>query len=95
MFNVAAEYRFWSRDPAAIHESNVRGACNALEACLEYDVGRVVVYTCIVGTIGLGGPRREEPPGLARCEVLSSSGLLGHEAIASSDATPVVDMVIR
>jgi dihydroflavonol-4-reductase len=58
VFHVAAEYSFWSADPAAIHESNVRGACNVMKACLEHDVERVV-YTSTVGTIGLGGAERD------------------------------------
>jgi dihydroflavonol-4-reductase len=52
VFHVAADYRFWARDPREIYESNVRGTRHVLEACLESAVDRVV-YTSTVGTIGL------------------------------------------
>jgi dihydroflavonol-4-reductase len=52
VFHVAADYRFWARDPAEIYRSNVEGTANLLEACLAEGVERVV-YTSTVGTIGL------------------------------------------
>jgi len=54
VYHVAAEYAFWSRDPSAIHASNVRGTENVMDAALRHGVRRVV-YTSTVGTIGLGG----------------------------------------
>lgn len=52
VFHVAADYRFWARDPRELYASNVQGTVNVLEACLAAGVERVV-YTSTVGTIGL------------------------------------------
>jgi dihydroflavonol-4-reductase len=52
VFHVAADYRFWARDPREIHDTNVRGTIHVLDACLELGVERVV-HTSTVGTIGL------------------------------------------
>lgn len=52
VFHVAADYRFWARDPREIYRSNVDGTVNVMEACLAEGVERVV-YTSTVGTIGL------------------------------------------
>lgn len=63
VYHVAAEYVFWTEDPAAVFDSNVAGTKNVLEACLEHGIKRVV-YTSTVGTIGLGGasPHDETSP---------------------------------
>ena len=52
VFHVAADYRFWARDPRELYESNVRGTTHVLDACAACGVERVV-YTSTVGTIGL------------------------------------------
>jgi dihydroflavonol-4-reductase len=52
VFHVAADYRFWARDPREIYQSNVDGTVHVMDACLEAGVERVV-YTSTVGTIGL------------------------------------------
>jgi dihydroflavonol-4-reductase len=52
VFHVAADYRFWARDPQELYRSNVDGTVNVLEACLAEGVERVV-HTSTVGTIGL------------------------------------------
>jgi dihydroflavonol-4-reductase len=52
VFHVAADYRFWARDPREIWASNVEGTRNVMEAALSERVDRVV-YTSTVGTIGL------------------------------------------
>jgi dihydroflavonol-4-reductase len=52
VFHVAADYRFWARDPRELYDSNVGGTTNVLEACEREGVERVV-YTSTVGTIGL------------------------------------------
>ena len=52
VFHVAADYRFWARDPRELYRSNVDGTRNVMEACLAEGVGRVV-HTSTVGTIGL------------------------------------------
>jgi dihydroflavonol-4-reductase len=55
VFHVAADYRFWARDPAELYHSNVDGTVHVLEACLAEGVERVV-HTSTVGTIGLLPP---------------------------------------
>ncbi|BDG08968.1 hopanoid-associated sugar epimerase [Anaeromyxobacter paludicola] len=52
VFHVAADYRFWARDPGELYRSNVDGTVNVMEACLAEGVERVV-HTSTVGTIGL------------------------------------------
>ncbi|HEX7487716.1 MAG TPA: hopanoid-associated sugar epimerase [Anaeromyxobacteraceae bacterium] len=52
VFHLAADYRFWARDPRELYRSNVQGTIHVMEACLAAEVERVV-YTSTVGTIGL------------------------------------------
>jgi dihydroflavonol-4-reductase len=52
VYHVAADYRFWARDPRELYASNVQGTVNLLDACLAAGVERVV-HTSTVGTIGL------------------------------------------
>jgi dihydroflavonol-4-reductase len=52
VFHVAADYRFWARDPRELYRSNVEGTIHVMDACLAAGVERVV-YTSTVGTIGL------------------------------------------
>jgi len=61
VYHVAAEYSFWTKDPAAVFASNVQGTSNVMDACLAHGVSRVV-YTSTVGTIGLGGDAPPETP---------------------------------
>jgi dihydroflavonol-4-reductase len=61
VYHVAAEYTFWSPDPATVFASNVVGTKNVMEAALAHRVPRVV-YTSTVGTIGLGGEAPRETP---------------------------------
>jgi dihydroflavonol-4-reductase len=62
VFHVAADYRLWSRDPREIHESNVTGTQNLLEAARRAGVEKFV-YTSTVATIAVpreGGLPNEE-----------------------------------
>jgi dihydroflavonol-4-reductase len=52
VFHVAADYRFWARDPRDLYDSNVQGTRHVMDACLAEGVQRVV-HTSTVGTIGL------------------------------------------
>jgi dihydroflavonol-4-reductase len=63
VFHVAADYRLWVRDAAAMYESNVTGTRNLLEAARDAGVERVV-YTSTVGCIGVpnGGTGDETMP---------------------------------
>jgi dihydroflavonol-4-reductase len=57
IYHVAADYRLWTRDPAALYASNVDGARNLLAAAAEAGAHRIV-YTSTVGTIGFPGDGR-------------------------------------
>ena len=52
VLHVGAAYTLWSRDPAAIYESNVGGTENLLEAAREQGVRRVV-HTSSESTIAI------------------------------------------
>ncbi len=63
LFHVAADYRLWVPDPAAMMRTNVEGTKNVMLAALEAGVERVV-HTSSVATLGLvaGKPADEETP---------------------------------
>jgi dihydroflavonol-4-reductase len=64
LFHAAADYRLWTRDPAAMYAANIGGTENVLEAALSAGVGKVV-YTSSVGTLGNRGdgtPGDEDTP---------------------------------
>jgi len=52
LYHVAADYRLWVRDPAAMYRRNVEGTRALMEAALAARVERVV-YTSSVATLGL------------------------------------------
>jgi dihydroflavonol-4-reductase len=59
VFHVAADYRLWARDPREIHESNVTGTQNLLDAARRAGVEKFV-YTSTVATIAV--PREGSLP---------------------------------
>jgi dihydroflavonol-4-reductase len=63
LFHVAADYRLWVPDPAAMFRANVDGTVALMEAALAAGVERVV-YTSSVATLGLvsGGVADEATP---------------------------------
>ena len=64
LYHVAADYRLWVRDPAAMHRANVDGTRALMLAALAAGVERVV-YTSSVATLGLtadGSPADETTP---------------------------------
>lgn len=63
LFHVAADYRLWVPDPAAMFRANVEGTRELMNAALAAGVERVV-YTSSVATLGLipGGAADEETP---------------------------------
>jgi len=64
LFHVAADYRLWTRDPAAMFRANVDGSRDIVLAACEAGVARIV-YTSSVATLGLrpsGEPADEETP---------------------------------
>jgi dihydroflavonol-4-reductase len=73
LFHVAADYRLWVPDPAAMYAVNVDGTRQLLEAAAAQGLNRVV-YTSTVGTLGNPGdgtPGTEDTP-------VSISDMVGH-----------------
>jgi dihydroflavonol-4-reductase len=54
LFHVAADYRIWVPDPAAMHRINIDGTRSLMMAALQAGVERIV-YTSSVATLGLIG----------------------------------------
>src|SRR5271154_688857 len=52
LFHVAADYRLWVPDPAAMFRANVDGTRELMQAALTAGVERIV-YTSSVATLGL------------------------------------------
>jgi dihydroflavonol-4-reductase len=63
LFHVAADYRLWVPDPAAMYRANVDGTRDLMLAALAAGVERVV-YTSSVATLGIvpGGTADETTP---------------------------------
>ncbi|PKU24996.1 hopanoid-associated sugar epimerase [Telmatospirillum siberiense] len=63
LFHVAADYRLWVRDPAAMLRTNVDGTRALMRAAMSAGVERMV-YTSSVATLGHGqnGPADETTP---------------------------------
>jgi dihydroflavonol-4-reductase len=64
LFHVAADYRIWVPDAAAMHRINVDGTRALMLAALDANVGRII-YTSSVATLGLhkdGTPSNEDTP---------------------------------
>jgi dihydroflavonol-4-reductase len=64
VYHVAADYRLWTPDPAALYRANVDGTRAVLEAAGQAGVARIV-YTSSVGALGIprdGSPGTEESP---------------------------------
>src|SRR6266850_4336545 len=64
VYHVAADYRLWTPDPAALYRANVDGTRAMLEAAGQAGVGRIV-YTSSVGALGIpkdGTPGDETTP---------------------------------
>lgn len=64
LYHVAADYRLWTRDPAAMFATNVEATDALLRAAAHAGVARMV-YTSSVATLGLlpgGAPSDETTP---------------------------------
>jgi len=73
LFHVAADYRLWVRDPAAMYRTNVDGSAALMRAAASAGVGRAV-YTSSVATLGIdrtGAPATEDTP-------VSLADMVGH-----------------
>jgi dihydroflavonol-4-reductase len=73
LFHVAADYRLWVPDPAAMYAANVEGTRSLLQAALEIGLERVV-YTSTVGALGNPG---DGTPGTETTPV-SLADMVGH-----------------
>ena len=54
LFHVAADYRFWARDPSVILRVNVEGTCSLMREALSAGVERIV-YTSSVAALKVAG----------------------------------------
>jgi dihydroflavonol-4-reductase len=104
LYHVAADYRLWVRDPAAMFRANVDGTRTLMEAALAAGVGRIV-YTSSVATLGIvpGGIADETTPSgyadmvgpykqskfLAEIEVKRLVAQRGLPAVIVNPSTPV------
>ena len=73
VYHVAADFRLWTRDPAALYRTNVDGTRTVLEAAGEAGVGRIV-YTSSIAVLGTpkdGQPGTEDTP-------VTLSDMVGH-----------------
>jgi len=73
VFNVAADYRLWVRDPPEMYKSNVDGTRAILDAARKAGVKRIV-HTSSVATMGFnskGHPADEDSP-------VSLADMIGH-----------------
>jgi dihydroflavonol-4-reductase len=73
VYHVAADYRMWVRDPAAMYRANVDGTRAVLMAAAAAGVDRIV-YTSSVATLGIradGAPSDEDTPS-------SLADMIGH-----------------
>jgi dihydroflavonol-4-reductase len=63
LYHVAADYRLWMRDPAAMFRANVDGSRAIISAAANAGVERIV-YTSSVAVLGIvpGGSGNEETP---------------------------------
>lgn len=64
LFHVAADYRIWVPDEAAMHHINVEGTRALMKAAQKADIKRIV-YTSSVATLGIpkdGSAGNEETP---------------------------------
>jgi dihydroflavonol-4-reductase len=97
LFHVAADYRLWVPDPAAMFRANVDGTRALMEAALAAGVERIV-YTSSVATLGLvkNGAADEATPSseadmigpYKRSKFLAEQAV--HELVAGRDLPAVI-----
>jgi len=90
LFHVAADYRLWVPEPAAIYRTNVEGTRALMKAALGAGVARVV-YTSSVATLGLnadGTPADEATPS-------SLADMIGHYKRSKFLAEEAVKALVR
>ena len=110
VFHVAADYRFWVRDPEQMYRSNVEGTRALLEAARKCGVRRVV-YTSSVATMGFtsnGLVAEEDSPVMLTDmighykrskfmaeQVALEAGRSGQDVVVVNPSTPVGEMDIK
>ncbi len=90
LYHVAADYRLWTRDPAAMFATNVAATEGLLREAAEAGVSRMV-YTSSVATLGLfpdGSEADEETP-------VSASDMIGPYKRSKFDAEERVRRLAR
>ncbi|HYZ39396.1 MAG TPA: hopanoid-associated sugar epimerase [Stellaceae bacterium] len=89
LYHVAADYRLWVRNPAAMFHANVIGTRDLMIAALEARVERIV-YTSSVATLGL-------PPDGAADETTPSSvdDMIGPYKRSKFEAEEIVRTLVR
>jgi dihydroflavonol-4-reductase len=96
VFNVAADYRLYTRDPASLFRTNVEGTRTILGAAAEAGARRII-HTSTVGALGIPGdgtPGTEDTPVALREMVgaYKASKFLGERAAVdlARQGAPVV-----
>src|SRR4029077_18217797 len=73
LFHVAADYRFWARDPSVILRVNVDGTRSLMREALAAGVERIVFTSSVAALKGAGGASRvDETPPLAAHEAIGA-----------------------
>ncbi len=94
LFHAAASYTFWTRNPAAVYETNVEGTRRILAAAQDAGIEKIV-YTSTESTIGIVGHSLGTEEKVADIESLSGhykkSKLLAEQVALemSSQGVPV------
>jgi dihydroflavonol-4-reductase len=98
LFHVAADYRLWVRDPAAMHRTNVDGSAALIRAAAAAGVSRAV-YTSSVAVLGIrkdGTPADENTPVTLDDMIgpYKRSKFLAEEAVKAASADTGLPVVI-
>lgn len=97
LYHVAADYRLWVRDPAAMMATNVTGSQNLIRAAQQAGVERIV-YTSSVAALGIhkdGTPADETTPSTIddMTGIYKRSKFLAEEAVRAlirEEGAPVI-----
>ncbi len=97
VFHVAADYRLWTRDPAAMFRVNVEGSVALVRAATAAGAARIV-YTSSVATLGIpgGGKSGDETTPVAFADMIGpykQSKFKAEEAVRrliAEEGAPVV-----
>ena len=97
LYHVAADYRLWVRDPAAMYRTNVEGSAALIRAAAAAGVSRAV-YTSSVAVLGIdksGKPADETTPVTLRDMVghYKRSKYLAEAAVAQAAAETGLSVV--